>query len=80
MKKKVLVLGSVVAMIVSTALLTTPVNAQVAKNCTTCAAIFSNGEVAIASCIPQGVHPCICPLAGRILANHCDAVGATFPK
>lgn len=70
MKKKMLLLVSVGAMVLSAALLITPAKAF-SRNCTTCTGLDSKGNTITATCEVRPIDACICPLTGTITNNGC---------
>lgn len=70
MRKKMLLLVSVGAMILSVALLIAPANAFT-PHCTSCSALDSNGNTVTATCHVRPVDSCFCPLSGQIISNNC---------
>jgi hypothetical protein len=70
-KKKVLLLVSVCAMILSLALLMSPASASVTSHCTSCTALDSNGNAVTSTCHVAPVDSCFCPLSGKIIQNNC---------
>jgi hypothetical protein len=79
-KKKMLLLGSLGAMLLSAALLVVPANAAIGSHCTHCTAIDSNGVSVTAVCHVRPVDACFCPLSGRIIQNNCFFIGGAQPK
>ena len=71
MKKKMLVLGSFGAMLLSAALLVTPPSAKASiHRCSTCSKSV-NGTVKTATCEPLTADSCVCPLSAPLLTNSC---------
>ena len=71
MKKKMLLLVSIVAVLLSGALLIAPANASVTSHCTSCTAVDSNGNSVTSRCRIAPVDSCSCPLTGKITFNNC---------
>lgn len=70
MRKKMLLLVSVGAVILSVALLIAPANAF-SPHCTTCTGLDSSGNPITATCKVRPIDACICPLTGTITNNGC---------
>jgi hypothetical protein len=71
MKKKMLVLGSFGAMLLSAALLFTPPSAKAFPHrCTTCSK-HVNGGTQVAVCEPLTADSCSCPLPPPLVSNSC---------
>lgn len=71
MKRKMLLLGSIVATLLSSVLLIAPANAGAAFTCTDCTGVDSNGHKVKANCQVQPIDSCFCPLSGTITQNNC---------
>ncbi|HLJ25414.1 MAG TPA: hypothetical protein VKY85_01770 [Candidatus Angelobacter sp.] len=72
MKKKMLLLGSFGAMLLSAALLVMPADASVTSHCTGCTAIDSTGATVTSTCHVRPIDSCFCPLTGTIISNNCS--------
>lgn len=70
-KKKILLLVSLGAMVLSAALLTTPASANFTSHCTSCTAIDSSGNTITSGCHVAPIDACFCPLSGHIISNNC---------
>jgi len=76
-KKKALLFGSVAAMLLTSALLMTPANAQgILRHCTSSTAVTSAGTKVTSKCQVAPIDACFCPLSGTIISNNCQFVGA----
>ncbi len=75
-KKKMLLLGSFAAMLLSAVLLVMPVNASVTSHCTDCTKLINGTALEVATCKPTGVDGCFCPLPPPLFSNNCFFVGA----
>ncbi|HEY6350577.1 MAG TPA: hypothetical protein VI636_14315 [Candidatus Angelobacter sp.] len=75
-----LLLVSVVAMILSAALLITPANASITSHCTDCTKLVAPTVVEVAACKPTGVDGCYCPLPPPLLSNNCFFIGGDKPQ
>lgn len=70
-KRKVLLLTSLFAIIFGVALLIAPDYATAGFRCTTCTAVDSSGNRVSANCQVAPVDSCFCPLSGTIVKNGC---------
>jgi hypothetical protein len=75
-QKKILLLGSFGAMLLSATLLISPANAGILSHCTSCTAISATGAHVTATCHVAPIDACFCPLTGTIVKNNCQFVGA----
>lgn len=73
MKRKMLLLASIAATLLSSVLLIAPANA-VGFICTDCSGIDSNGHKVKANCQVQPIDSCFCPLSGTITQNNCRPI------
>ena len=75
MTKKMLLLGSLGAMLLSVTLLITPAGALIGSNCTQldCGKLVDGGvAVEVHSCEQPAVTTCACPLPPPLLFNNCS--------
>jgi hypothetical protein len=71
-KKKILMLGSVVAILLSGALLITPASAATSSFCTTCSKLVNGGSALLVSeCKTSTTQVCFCPLQPPLFSNTC---------
>lgn len=70
-KKKILLLVSLAAMVLSAALLTTPASANFTSHCTSCTVIDSSGNTVTSGCHIAPIDACFCPLSGKIVKDNC---------
>lgn len=70
-KKKILLLVSLGAMVLSAALLTTPASANFTSHCTSCTVIDSSGNTVTSGCHIAPIDACFCPLSGKIVKDNC---------
>lgn len=72
MKNKMLMLGSLGAILLSAALLITPAGATTSAFCTTCTKLVNGGSaLEVASCQVSTTHECFCPLQPPLHSNTC---------
>jgi hypothetical protein len=72
MKNKMLMLGSVGAILLSGVLLITPAGATASSFCTTCSKLVGGGTaVEVSNCAVSTMHVCFCPLPPPLLSNTC---------
>jgi hypothetical protein len=71
MKKKMLLLGSIGAMLLSAALLVMPANAAITSTCSGCTFLDSNGNLVTVACKVRPIDLCSCPVIGNLVRNNC---------
>lgn len=71
MKNKMLMLGSMGAVLLSAALLITPARASVSSFCTTCAKLINGTTLEVADCKAVATTECFCPLQPLLFYNNC---------
>lgn len=71
MKKKMLLLVTIAALVCSFALLISPASASVTSHCTSCTGLDANGNQVTSTCRVAPIDACFCPLSGHIISNNC---------
>lgn len=72
MKNKMLMLGSMGAVLLSAALLITPASASASSFCTDCAKLINGTVLVVSECkVSATVSECYCPLQPPLYFNNC---------
>lgn len=71
MKNKMLMLGSMSAILLSAALLITPASVSASSDCTTCAKLINGTTLEVQDCRIVTPTECFCPLQPPLFYNNC---------